>query len=846
MSESTCNSADDEVMQDNTTSLSDSLHSTTSGNGQVQKTNVFSSSAPITETHQYSLSSTSTSTSTSTHQNSTTTTTTVKTKKRGKPNKPCNDHFIQFAVFMDSILCFALGKIKQMTVVNYVILNSKECDRNSRAMSHFVLIAKNKDDIPSVIALYMDVNKILGLYGAYFNSPNEILHIRWTTNGICGDHVAQEMACDTPNKMMSSRPSIHDLELESMRYSLFWGYTVPINKSCYSVFDRFMNIPCRSLEYLERNSALRSAVYYYYNPHVDDTDAKVIQDFFTFFGDKEIPFWLPLSLSGKEGEEYHRQRLHVALDNIMEHCPSFDLKALETLLMKALPRSKRRTASGNIDEIVEILLELNSDKTKSEKSRIFCLEKRMFVAQYGRTPLDLMHFIPNFTLQCLKYLFGVISAAIRNSNLPSIMEVFFGYLHDSENHTPLKIFSVDQNILVMAYYRLSKCKASRDWMDENIILPPFYATLRNDYCIKFSLCYFTYVFLDSMDQPFVFCMKVALDCIGYLYNCSRDLDKAAEVQSILNFFVGLMQSMAPPHFSNPSIMNSAYIWESLVAFGDAKSSDCFQNETSLRLVKGASKPSPNEEKTVAKRMQTLEVIATMIDNIPIPHFIEIVTHMNSMEEAISDLNNSFYYGLLDDYSFWLDNLIPHKTYLDAILMNSQSSWRNEHPIIQDLKITETIWAQSIRFEGKKLSSADFKHSLTLKYILNNCEALAITRDYNETTRLFLVCGFVCKKVKTLDSSFVYPMALCLPLPVISGNSFFSTAHYGFLKAEGLDKLSTKNIIPISLFRLKFNKVIPKVVGKKILYIPYETKCIRQTRRLKRYDIWEKIKSIIYF
>ena len=88
------------------------------------------------------------------------------------------------------------------------------------------------------------------------------------------------------------------------------------------------------------------------------------------------------------------------------------------------------------------------------------------------------------------------------------------------------------------------------------------------------------------------------------------------------------------------------------------------------------------------------------------------------------------------------------------------------------------------------------------------------------------------------------MALCLPLPVISGNSFLSTTHYGFLKAEGLGKLSSNDMIPISLFRLKFNKVFPRIVDKTILYIPYETKCIRQTRRLKRYDIWEKIKSTI--
>ena len=58
--------------------------------------------------------------------------------------KDCFDMLFQFSVYTDSIVCFALGKVNQLFVMNLVVENSRERDRQSRAMSHFVAIIRER------------------------------------------------------------------------------------------------------------------------------------------------------------------------------------------------------------------------------------------------------------------------------------------------------------------------------------------------------------------------------------------------------------------------------------------------------------------------------------------------------------------------------------------------------------------------------------------------------------------------------------------------------------------------------------------------------------------------------
>ena len=769
----------------------------------------------------------------------------------GRNRKKCIDILLNLSVYVDSIVCFALGKVKEMTVVNIVVNNAKDVDRGTRAMSHFVLIAKDKADIPKQIALYLEVNKILGLYGAYFNRPNYILHIRWFVSGIHGDYVAQEEMNDTPNKMHSYFPSIRDPNQEQLRLNLLEGRMIRMGNSCFTKYDRYMSICSQSLECQPENSVLRLITYLYHHPNAKVNGRETIDSFFSLFK-KGLTLWLPPAISRKKSNELRKKQLLMALKDIIvgnkEDFLEFFVKSLIQTADDSI-LDVERDEEKIIESVVDKFMNMNVPDAKA-KTEVISIDNRVWMDHYSIFILDAMHEIPNFMKQCLTYLNGIIPNGARKQNVHTYLESFLGYVSNPTDQTPIKIYSINPSIMATASHRISLCNTTRSWMERNILIPSFYAALRNDECIKFALCYFTYVFQDSMDNPFVFSLKCVLDCIGYLYNCNRNLNEAAGVQNTLNFFVGLMQSLAPPHFTNISVTNTRYFWDILAFYGDAKSADCFQNESSLRLVKGASKPSPNEEKTVAKRIQILENVETFTRIIPEDIVIECDdSNKMTTNTSIYSLSESMIYGIADDYSFWKDNSVPHYTYLDAILDNKTDEWIEEHLItIIDYSVE---YFSSIRFEGVTLTSCnphsihslDPNSKLDFHYLIKCKDSLVVTRDYTGNPRLFLICGFALFECQSQQKVFKYVQALCLPIPLVSGNSAFHTQFYSFVKEEDLQSLLNTQLIPISLFRFQDHVVHPFIFNEKLLYVSFETKCIRQTRRLKRYHQWNDMEMI---
>ena len=77
--------------------------------------------------------------------------------------------------------------------------------------------------------------------------------------------------------------------------------------------------------------------------------------------------------------------------------------------------------------------------------------------------------------------------------------------------------------------------------------------------------------------------------------------------------------------------------------------------------------------------------------------------------------------------------------------------------------------------------------------------------------------------------------MCYPIPITSGNSYFPTTNYFFIKKS--DLTNNQELIPISLFRLKTQVIKVYNYSDSFLYIAVESITVRPTCRLTRTEIW---------
>ena len=850
-------------------------------------------------------------------------------------NNDCIDVLLQFSVYTDSIVCFTLGKVKQLFVMNLVVENSRERDRQSRAMSHFVTIIRDKDSISEVVGIYMKVNQVLGKYGIYVMHNGRCLHIRWAFNGIHGDTVAQESMEDFTNQKFSKYPAVLDSSCHSLRFSWLEGLLVHMTGTCYTLWDKYCTVIGRSFDAMHSESGYRMAPVVAANPtfcgmlhtinDITSIEMKDLLTLFNLFPKDSWHLWLPLVLPS--GQEWHNRMDHLisslivlfkvndkidpkillekikkgsSTDVVMEEsgvpvttshlmeCEEM-LHTAERELQQAIQELKdieRRfdgdsgwnwncddsceeedtenlnahvdspgmdkeiisESSGMLEREVEyntVAREIatafmgEGDK-RIRKKKVVNLDESTYLQRFGRELLDAMHHIPNFTVLILRFLQGDMIPSMKSSGFPAFFQAYWKCLRcpeDPENpDLDFDMMGVPPRVNALAMERIQELRdeGAPSWLTEQIIIPSFYMQLRDEECIKFSLCYFSVVYRDSMDVPFVFCAKNALECIGYLYNTTSNLNEAASIQSILNIFVSLIQSMTYPKFGNVSLLNSQFYWMGLAFYGDMKLGDCFQNESALRLVKGACNNNPDVVKTVCKRMQLYEICDGIIRNTDKPVYVSYSPCSNSEDllNLAGDMECAFICNYCDDFGFWKDNSVGRITYLDT-LMELPQGQKYEYPQMPD-GFTFAKWDRkvfkTIKVNASNYHSAEYPAIIDNNWIYKNRHVLAVTRCMDGNIYFYIVCGYV---MRTLNDQ-QYPLALCQMIPTHSGSSLLST-HYRFIKTSNI----TRKLIPISLTRLQmFRCKLYRLDDVEYLFLSPESICIRQTTRDRRDDLYK--------
>ena len=203
---------------------------------------------------------------------------------------------------------------------------------------------------------------------------------------------------------------------------------------------------------------------------------------------------------------------------------------------------EREVEYNTVAREIATLFMSEGDK-KMRKNIVVNLDESAYLQHFGRELLDAMHHIPNFTVLILRFLQGDMIPSMKISGFPAFFQAYWMCLrcHEDPENPELDFDMMGilprVNALTMERIQELRDEGAPSWLTEQIIIPSFYMQLRDEECILFSLCYFSVVYRDSMDIPFVFCAKNALECIGYLYNTTSNLYEATSFQSILDNFV---------------------------------------------------------------------------------------------------------------------------------------------------------------------------------------------------------------------------------------------------------------------------------------------------------------------
>lgn len=723
------------------------------------------------------------------------------------------DHVILLDLYVDSVVSYMASKCNNsLFVVNLMINNAPVAERNTKAFSHFLAVIQDKKDIKSALRFIIKDLSITGKNGVYLFHKGHWIHIRWAVTGIHGDTVAQEEMEELVNKKFMWNPCVFDHTCECTNVSGSEGLGLP-QTVCAKV-GQFSSwkLPPRNFSRFPRDSPYRflSLANVKRNSSRQDTTDEVtredeaLRNLMKYLGHPSV--LIPPAVSKSDVLSFREKLLSSGIRQQVRHIG-------ETLYIDS---SVIKDSVESIQRAYEV-----TPKKKSSLNPL-CMDDLIPVPKENRYALDAMHHIPNV---------GVCLYRALHSKLNKVAKTMDTYIKDLTQKA-LKDIQVPNWVRHIAMERIRLIRQPWDkslknysfvwtrmsteavstanqtpppsWLKPSIITPNGFKKTRNHDDILFLLCYFDYVFQDSMRVPFVFAAKQVIDCLGYLYNNVNDLDQAANVQTILDFFADFLLAIVPPSVGTISLHNSTHYLDSMRWFGPMKNHDCFGNERLLQLVKGNTVTSRNPIKTVEKRVLHYELCQILLRAKKKTKSVCIPTDegtpakdsvsLGPLQEKLMELTLE---NLTDDRAYSVNDSVPFPTSVDRILLNKQ----RRYPVNRDFspEAESAKCYTEIRFNGERYYSAVPGDTVDTRWLRENSRAIGYLKLINGKIALFIVTGYVVMKV----GEYLYPQAICKYIETDSSSSFIDTQH----KRICHKKYTTSELKTclISLYKLTMNK-----------------------------------------
>lgn len=752
--------------------------------------------------------------------------------KRPTNSVKITEYILLLDLFVDGVESYMASKCNNsLFVVNLMINNAPASERNTKAFSHFLAIIQDKRNIKTAMKYIIKDLCFTGKNGIYLHHDNHWMHIRWAISGVHGDTVAQEEMAELVNKKFMINPCIFDHTCECTIVSGSESLCVPpTTRSRFGQLSSWRLQPrnlrrfpvCSPYRFLSLAGTRKQCI-------TDDTairEQKALNGLLRYLDHPTI--WIPPAVSTSTISAFRETAISSFLNQSIG-------------VMDNSSVSKDELRKSSLDQIQSLYRE---NATMKKSVNPLCMDDYIPVPKENRYALDAMHHIPNVGI-CL---YRALHREVRKES------PFDTYLTEAIQKTRKDMY-VPNWVLHIAMERIRLIRESWDnkghefvldrmkgqnfdttnqtpppaWLKPSILTMRGFKKTRNHDDILFLLCYFDYVFQDSMRVPFVFAAKQVIDCLGYLYNSVDDLDKAANVQTILDFFVEFLVAIMPPSFGTITLHNSTHYLDAIKWFGPMKNHDCFGNERLLRLVKGNTVTSRNPIITVEKRLFRHEECQIILRAkrelksscvVRDENYVENDTRMLNPNEV--NIKEATLENLTDDKLYCLNDSTPFATSVDKAILGVERSFPINNSFL--LKDEEVKYYTEVRFDGENCRSVIPGETIDSKWLKENSKAIGYLKLIDGTVALFIVTGYVVQKV---DSCY-YPLAICKYIETQSSSSFIDTQHKRICNKT----YSTRDLKTclISLYKLTMNRAFALYYEKSQLCgFALQSICSRQSK-----------------
>ena len=777
------------------------------------------------------------------------------------------EHNVFVNIFTDGFVAYDnyTRKHTSFYALSLRIENCNNYDAVNEIFSRFVtVIGKGgKKKCEKNVNIIMKVLSAVGKDGVYYVWNDECHHVRWVVDGICGDIVALEEFSNHPAKHCSihhcmfgncQRWRLEPLTRLYQQYDLQCtldksAISVEVSPPFYStgVGDFYTNVG-----YVANMKSSREI-----QTKITELENQAVA------GRGNLPhIHTVYQEASKRLTELHKLLQELRLDKVVfwkESFKSVEQNEVNRRNMYYLASYDNATVDLNRcngDDNVPLIESLiGRDDASKPTTEIIELEKITPVEEKTRSFLDCMHFIPNFFYRNIRYMNGLIPTPSVMRALPEYEEYLNGLFRD-ENGVVINsgaLWKIPEETMICAMQRLRQFRKEHTgytWVTEDIILPSHYARLTCEQKILFCLCLFRWVFQDSLGHPYVFALATCLQLIGYLYAFNRYPKKALLAQKRLVFFMGMIETITPPGFTNTSWHNAIHLFDNILNGGTLKEKDDFFCEFLLGLLKGQANGGRNPEISMAKNAIRLQRSA--VSDMVIRLRMEKKTkgrktkeEQDKGDELVKQLPllKITQANLLDDAEFHREDTIGHSTFLDAVtsfngMENAEmlvDKWLQPHKAeLKEYSVSEwnrTIYS-TVKWYGKCMGSCMLpKEGITEKWLKKNERHLGFTRDVEGVIKVYVITGYVVVRVNEMN----YIQALCVPLSAATSCSFCESQQEVCVNPPEM-----VNITIISLFRLHIDRGLILRYDHGLMTFTLMKMVCRQSRNIGHVKLFEKV------
>lgn len=550
-----------------------------------------------------------------------------------------------------------------------------------------------------------------------------------------------------------------------------------------------------------------------------------------------------------------------AMTRIGEYCSLEDVACLQEKEIRNCMNSLSKNPS--LERIVGTIEQPNN------YDKVLKLEKNILVPPKYREGVDSMHNVYNV---CKLFIEIINNVTPSNDSVDSILDCYvrnalYGSARDSPKDWTL--FPDFSDVLHNANVRRRELGRilgnNASFLRDDLLKPSHFKTINDHNDILFLCGFYYYLFQDSMDIPVIFLFKVIFDYLIYFFNFNGDLKELMKNQVNYNVIMGLLQNELGPSALSISAHNSCHSGMSAVLHGDLIVTSCFHSERMYQVIKKNCFSGPSPHITCGRRSLANVVSRSVVyGQQNQKHNQKALSTSNclSINEVFVScgdgtvvsiplekgiLGSIVKMNVYDDIRYYKDSTYARNTFFDVLLE-------------KNIGLDSRVLGQMIRDYGsscsEQIQSIHVNTSVDLSVFSNVCfgnekvtvstrlldrnglldsRRIAITRSFKGELVLLWVIGFVTHVINNVK----YGSALCIKIPTISGSSFVRTSLYGFInQQEFLESLKNPVVLPVSLYKLHFDKVAIIPFGNDTSYVVLKLcqrqfKVIRQDNSLQR-------------